>query len=91
MERLIKCIVIALTVLCGLRAEAQTYSGTVFCDRNQNGVQDKGEKGVKGVPVTNGDTIVVTDKQGRYCLPAIEGNSVCPILPASNCRRSTLS
>ena len=56
--------------------------GTVFEDRNQNGVQDKGERGVKGVPVTNGDTIVVTDKQGHYELPYVEGNSLFPILPA---------
>lgn len=57
--------------------------GTVFDDRNQNGRQDKGERGIKGVPVTNGDTIVVTDKQGRYELPYAEGNSLFPILPAN--------
>ena len=56
--------------------------GTVFNDRNGNGVQDKGEKGLRGVPVSNGDTIVVTDKRGYYELPFVEGCSVFPILPA---------
>lgn len=82
MKGLIKCILIAQAFLCVLKAEAQTYSGTVFCDRNQNGVLDKGEKGLKGILVTNGDTIVATDKQGHYELPTVEGCSVFPILPA---------
>lgn len=82
MKRIIKCILIVQALLCVQRAGAQTYSGTVFCDRNQNGVQDQGEKGVKGMPVSNGDTIVLTDRQGRYSLPRVEGCSVFPILPA---------
>lgn len=56
--------------------------GSVFDDRNHNGVQDKGEKGLRNVPVSNGDTIVVTDKKGYYELPVVEGCSVFPILPA---------
>ena len=65
------------------RQQPSTVSGTVFADRNGNGVQDKGEKGLKGIPVSNGDTIVVTDRQGHYKLPYVEGNSVMPILPAN--------
>lgn len=57
-------------------------TGTVFDDRNGNGRQDKGERGVRGVPVSNGDTIVVTDKKGRYQIPYKEGYSLMPILPA---------
>ena len=57
-------------------------SGVVFNDRNQNGVQDQGERGLKGIPVSNGDTIVVTDRKGRYTLPWMEGSSIFPILPA---------
>jgi predicted Zn-dependent peptidase len=59
-----------------------SITGTVFNDRNQNGVQDRDERGLKGIPVSNGDTIVVTDRNGRYTLPWVEGNSVFPILPA---------
>ena len=58
-------------------------TGLVFNDRNRNGVQDSGERGIKGVLVSNGDTIVVTDRQGRYTLPWVEGNSIMPILPAN--------
>lgn len=57
-------------------------SGTVFDDRNQNGVQDPGEDALKGILVSNGDTIVVTDRQGRYELPYVQGASIMPILPA---------
>ena len=83
MERTVKFMLVAWALLCAVMAEAQTFSGTVFADRNQNGVQDKGEKGIKGIPVSNGDTIVVTDKRGRYELPTVKGNSVFPILPAN--------
>ena len=76
-------ILIVWALLCLMaQAEAQTFSGVVYRDRNQNGVRDKGEKGVKGIPVSNGDTIVLTDKRGRYELPWLAGNSVFPVLPA---------
>lgn len=48
-----------------------TLSGTVQTDSG---------KGVKGIPVSNGDTIVLTDKKGEYSLPVIEDMSVFPIL-----------
>lgn len=82
MERVIKCIVGVLALLGAVTAAGQTIGGTVFRDRNQNGVMDRGEKGIKGVPVSNGDTVVLTDRQGRYVLPYVAGNSVFPILPA---------
>lgn len=57
-------------------------SGTLFLDRNGNGTRDKGERALKGIPVSDGDTIVVTDRRGRYTLPATANASVFPILPA---------
>jgi predicted Zn-dependent peptidase len=66
-----------------LPAPPAVVEGTVFDDRNGNGIQDKGERGIKDIPVSNGDTIVVTDRQGRYQLPYVEGNSLLPILPAN--------
>ena len=59
-----------------------TVTGLVYNDRNRNGRHDAGEPGLKGIPVSNGDTIVVTDRQGRYTLPRVEGASILPILPA---------
>ena len=59
-----------------------TVSGIVFDDSNRNGQQDKGEHALKGILVSNGDTIVVTDRHGRYELPYQVGTSVMPVLPA---------
>ena len=60
----------------------KNITGVVFHDSNKNGIRDQGEKGLRGMLVSNGDTIVVTDKKGQYLLPAIEGGSIMPILPA---------
>ena len=57
-------------------------SGTLFLDRNGNGIRDKGEPALKGIPVSDGDTVVLTDRKGRYNLPATEPGSVFPILPS---------
>ena len=54
-----------------LLASILTLGGTVH---TANG------RGVKGIPVSNGDTIVITDKNGRYSLPVIDDMSVFPIL-----------
>lgn len=45
-------------------------NGVVFEDRNRNGSQDRGEKGIAGVSVSNGYDVVSTDRKGRYRLPA---------------------
>lgn len=47
-------------------ARHATVKGTVFDDRNGNGRQDRGETGRPNVAVSDGATIVRTDKQGRY-------------------------
>ena len=50
-----------------------TIIGKVFNDTNQNGVQDKGEKGVPGVWLATEEGIVVTtDKDGKYHIPAVK-------------------
>ena len=57
-------------------------SGTLFLDRNGNGIRDRGESVLKGIPVSNGDTIVITDREGRYTLPVTAHSSIFPILPS---------
>jgi hypothetical protein len=59
-----------------------TVSGTVFVDKNQNGKQDAQEKGLRQIPVSNGEDIVLTDPSGRFSLTANPGNSIFPILPS---------
>jgi len=51
-------------------AWGETARGTVFEDRNGNGVRDAGERGLAGVRVSNQRDIVVTDREGRWELPA---------------------
>lgn len=51
-----------------------TIMGTVYIDRNQNGIQDEGEEGISGVRlVTATGQIIITDQHGRYSLAAIAG------------------
>jgi len=43
-----------------------SISGVVFHDENGNGRQDRGERGVRGVLVSNGETWTRTDRRGEY-------------------------
>lgn len=61
---------------------AGKLNGLVFFDKNKNGSRDNGEKGIKGVPVSNGDTVIITDRKGRFHLDAGPGCSLFPILPS---------
>lgn len=45
------------------------YSGTVFWDKNNNGIKDKGEKGIPGIVVSNGADVVKTNDKGEFTLP----------------------
>ena len=45
---------------------AETVTGIVYNDKNKNGILDKKEKGVRNVAVSNGLSVVLTDKKGRY-------------------------
>jgi len=47
-------------------ARTATARGTVFLDRNADGVRQTGEPGVPGVGVTNGHAVIRTDERGRY-------------------------
>ena len=74
MRHLLTCL--ALTGLSS-SLEAQpssppppTVRGTVFDDRNGNGVRDRGEPGLAGVAVSNQVDVVRTDPSGAYRLPA---------------------
>ncbi|HET8946152.1 MAG TPA: metallophosphoesterase [Candidatus Polarisedimenticolia bacterium] len=47
--------------------------GLVFEDTNRNARRDTGEKGIEGVAVSDQRSVVRTDKEGRYALPAAPG------------------
>ncbi len=61
----------------------QEVNGYVFLDANHNGIFDRGKKGLKGIPVSNGDTIVTTTRNGEFSLPVDSTSSIFPILPAN--------
>lgn len=61
---------------------AQNARGIVYWDKNNNGLFDKTEPGIKNVAVSNGKEIVLTDKAGRYNIPAAEDCVVFVIKPA---------
>ncbi|MGM0875162.1 MAG: PQQ-binding-like beta-propeller repeat protein [Bacillota bacterium] len=45
-----------------------TVKGTVYEDKNENGVQDGNEQGIPNVTVSDGKTLSVTDEKGNYQL-----------------------
>lgn len=66
-----------------LYAQQVKVSGRVFEDKNQNGEYDTKEKGIKGILISNGETMVATDKNGNYTIEVPIGSSVFPILPSN--------
>jgi hypothetical protein len=60
----------------------QFAEGTVYHDRNANGVRDSDEEGIKGVCVSNGREIVRTDAQGKYRLPVDDDTTLFVIKPS---------
>lgn len=75
-------LVICLMVLSASVAwAADVARGVVFEDRNQNGVCDEGEPGVAGVAVSNQDTIVHTDADGRYKIAVDDDTIIFVIKP----------
>ena len=59
---------------------AATVSGSVFDDANGNGRRETGEKGLGGVVVSDGVSVVASDSEGTYRLEA-SGRNVFVVLP----------
>jgi len=62
-----------LLILSVLQTVNASYKGRVFHDRNGNGIWDKGEKGIKGVAVSDGLHVVETTANGHY---ELKGSSI---------------
>ncbi len=65
-----------LQVYSGFANAEQTVSGVVFNDSNNNGLLDSKERGIKGVAVSNGILVVLTNRNGRYEIPLEEGSTL---------------
>lgn len=62
--RLLAGLLLAVTA----PVRAQSITGVVFHDRNENGVHDDGEEGVPGVAVSDQDGVTLTRRDGSYSL-----------------------
>jgi hypothetical protein len=63
-------IALALHSAAASVAQETPYAtGTVFHDRNGNGVRDEGEEGIAGILVSNQREIIATDDKGHWRLP----------------------
>ncbi|MBF8184629.1 calcineurin-like phosphoesterase C-terminal domain-containing protein [Nonomuraea sp. K274] len=57
-------------------ADPSVLTGTVFVDRDRDSVNDRNERGLRGVVVSNGRDVVTTDSRGRYRLPVYDNMTV---------------
>ena len=77
----LKYIIPALLVSSVALAQTSA-SGYVFEDSNKNQKKDNREKGLENVAVSNGVQVVKTDKNGKYSLPVIDGQTIFVIKPS---------
>lgn len=80
--RTILVLLLSLLALPAWAQEPPCNAGVVFADSNGNARRDAGEIGLKGIKVSDGMQVVVTDAQGRYSLPVVDGRTVFVIKPA---------
>lgn len=81
MNKIIIPLLVAL--FFSVATEAQTVvRGTVFNDINLNSRLDSNEKGIKGVSVSNGTDVVLTDARGRYELSVSDPMIIFVIKPS---------
>ncbi|HMO71740.1 MAG TPA: hypothetical protein PKC84_08900 [Paracoccaceae bacterium] len=74
-------VLLLLGILAPRPATALVARGVVFEDLNRNGVRDPGEPGLRGVRVSNQREIVLTDRAGRWELPATDDTVFFVIKP----------
>lgn len=81
MKSIIMSILI-LTVLCSGVTASEQARGTVYLDENGNGKKDPGENGIKGVGVSNGRDVVLTDTRGNYEINIDDDDIIFVIKPS---------
>lgn len=58
-----------------------TVKGVVYHDRNSNGEFDSSDKPLKGIAVSNGRDVVVTNRKGEYEIPLSDNSPLFVIKP----------
>ncbi|WP_407430740.1 calcineurin-like phosphoesterase C-terminal domain-containing protein [Arcticibacter sp.] len=79
--RRIYLVTAGILLSAGLQAQ-NTVKGYVYADVNSNRKQEKNEKGIAAVAVTNGREVVLTDKKGYYELPVSNDQIISVIKPS---------
>lgn len=80
MRRVVLFLTLSLMCMSSLCAQ-DIARGYVFEDLNGNGRMDRKEKGICGVAVSDGSSIVVTDAKGHYELPVSDHCVIFVIKP----------
>lgn len=83
MHRLLVCCLLLATAPA-LADSGACNAGVVFEDRDGDGRRDRGEPGLAGIRVSDGERIVRTDRRGRWSLPLAGDHTVFVIKPASH-------
>ena len=78
--RAVSVFIITILLISGCTSPSSQFApvdvtGVVFNDLNHNGRRDIFEPGIRGVKVSNGTDIVLTDSKGRYALN-VEGDTI---------------
>ncbi|MCM5662298.1 calcineurin-like phosphoesterase C-terminal domain-containing protein [Galbibacter mesophilus] len=77
-------LIVLVTVLMTISSYSQQkkVKGTVFLDQNENGLYDKGERGIANVALSNGRDVVLTNKNGDYKIKVENDQIVFLIKPS---------
>lgn len=68
---------VVITVASDPMMSESLILGTVYHDRNGNGMQDPGEPGIPGVRIVSAEGLIITtDQFGRYHLTGIDGGKM---------------
>ncbi|MGI9526766.1 MAG: calcineurin-like phosphoesterase C-terminal domain-containing protein [Weeksellaceae bacterium] len=70
-----------ILLISSLTFAQNSATGIVFEDVNKNGIQDKKEKGIPDVAVSNGKDVVLTDSHGKYKLTVTDDQIIFVIKP----------
>jgi hypothetical protein len=76
------CLILIFVLVLSYPLAAREIHGVIFNDVNKNLKLDSGEKGIKGVLVSNQREVVQTDRKGNYTLPISDDRVIFITKPA---------
>lgn len=70
-------------ILISISVAQIEVKGFVFHDKNKNGTMDKNESGIRNQRISNGEKIVLTDRNGHFVIDAERNDVIFLIKPAN--------